>query len=544
MLSLASIDGNDFIRGIKAGCIKLEHNRESVNLLNVFPVPDGDTGTNMYLTLLAAAKEGEKNYGESLGQVAKAVSRGSLMGARGNSGVILSQVFRGIAKFLEKKAEANALDLALALKSGSETAYEAIMKPVEGTILTVVRETAKACEKAAKKNSDIVAVLLAGLEEGYKALEKTPDMLPILKEAGVVDAGGQGFLFFLEGLVEGLAREKEIPLDTYRKREKLSAKKKDGAEAVEIEFQYCTEVLLKGSDLNLEDIKEHLFPLGDSLLVVGEENIVKVHIHSNHPGKVLETCLQWGNLTDIKINNMVEEAHEHLEKWSNSFEHDDEPDKEIGIVAVGAGEGIVKILQSLGADVVVEGGHTMNPSTEDLLGACARVNAKSIIILPNNSNVIMTARQAGHLCNKKVEVIPTKSVMQAITALIACDPLGNIEDVCRAMLEEIKNVKYAEVTHAVRNSSVNNLDIKKGDAIGIISDNIVLTASSAGAAAEKLIEKMVDSDSEFITVIYGADVLEEEALEVKKNIEGLYPDCEIEMHYGGQPYYSYLLLVE
>lgn len=543
-MRLSYIDGNDLLKGVKAGCIKLENNREKVNLLNIFPVPDGDTGTNMYLTLRTAVREGEKNYENPLGQIAKAISRGSLMGARGNSGVILSQVFRGVARVLEEKEQADALDLASALKSGSETAYKAVMKPVEGTMLTVIRETAEACEKAARQDSDVVATLLAGIKAGYATLEKTPDMLPILKEAGVVDAGGQGFLLFLKGLLEGLAQEKEIPLDSYQEEQLLSREERVRKAVVELEFQYCTEMLLKGEQLNPEEIKSHLRPLGDSIVVIGgDDNMVKVHIHSNHPGEVLETCLQWGSLSDIKINNMLEEVHEHLKNWGE-VKQNAEFDKEIGVVAVAGGEGVVGILKSLGVDAVVEGGQTFNPSTEDLLNAYNKVNAKLIIVLPNNSNVIMAARQAGDLCDKDVRVIPTKSVMQAIAALMVYEQMGDIDQIYEAMLEEIKNIKYAEVTYAVRDSSINGLDIKEGDAIGIVEDEIELTADNAAETVEKLLAKMVESESQLITVIYGSDVTEEEALQVQENIAEIYPDCEIELYHGGQPYYNYLISVE
>ncbi len=544
-MSLELLNGTDWVRSVKSGCIKLEHNRDKVDLLNVFPVPDGDTGTNMYLTLLSAVKEGEKNLDKPLGKIAKAISMGSLMGARGNSGVIMSQVFRGMAKVLETKNEATAMDVALALKAGSDTAYKAVMKPVEGTILTVIREIAGACEKEAKNQNDIVVCLLAGIQKGYETLEKTPLMLPVLKEAGVVDAGGQGLLFFLEGMVEGLAQEKSIELDIYKeqfiKREESTVKNE-----LELEFQYCTELLIKNcTNPNLDDIKDHLAPLGDSMIVVGDEDIVKVHIHSNHPGKVLETSLQWGSLSDIKINNMLEEAHEQLINWEKE-ESAAAVLKKIGLVAVGVGEGIVNILKSLGVDVVVEGGQTMNPSTEELLNACNLVQAESIIILPNNSNIIMAAEQVKHLTDKEVFVVPTKSVMQAVTALIAFDENGEAQEIAEAMGAEISQVKYAEITRAVRDSALNGLDIHEGDIIGIISGKISLVAESEEEALLKTVAAMVEfeADSELITFFYGELVSEEAALEAKGKVEERFPSYEIEVHYGGQPHYSYWISVE
>ncbi|HWQ76632.1 MAG TPA: DAK2 domain-containing protein [Syntrophomonas sp.] len=540
-MSLLNITGYDLVRGIKAGCIRLEHNRDEVDQLNVFPVPDGDTGTNMYLTLLSAVKEGEKNSGATLGKAAKAISMGSLMGARGNSGVILSQIFRGFAKVLDGKETANAADIAAALRAGADTAYKAVMKPVEGTILTVVRETAKACEREAQAGSDILAVLLAGIEEGHRTLEKTPSMLPILREAGVVDAGGRGLLFFLEGVTDGLAADKDIQLDSYKAKTN-AARRETVKEDIVLEFQYCTEMLIKGQGLDPEDIKEHLKPLGDSMLVVGEEELVKVHIHSNHPGKVLETALQFGQLSDIKINNMLEEVHENR----NNLERQAQPafSKKIGLAAVGAGDGIAEILQSLGVDVVVEGGQSMNPSTEDLLNACNEVSAPVVIILPNNKNIIMAADQVKHLCDKQVEVLPTRSVMEGIAALIAYDPEGEWEEVVEAMQEEMDKITYAEVTHAVRDSAVSGLDIEAGNVIGLIDGKISHKGDNEEEVVLDLLQEIIDEDSELITLLYGNGTEAVQADALKEKIAAAYPECEVEMHYGGQPHYSYLISVE
>lgn len=540
-MSLNTIDGNDFARSVKAGCIRLEHNRDEVDSLNVFPVPDGDTGTNMYLTLLAAAQEGEKNRNESLGKVAKAISMGSLMGARGNSGVIMSQIFRGMARILEGKDRVSAVELAQAIRAGSETAYKAVMKPVEGTILTVIREMARVCEKEALAGNDILGTLLEGVQQGYITLDKTPSMLPILKEAGVVDAGGRGLLFFWDGFIEGLAQEKEIALDTYKIKSPALKDMSQGKIPTELAFQYCTEVLIKGKDLSDQDLKDHLNPLGDSMLVVGEGDILKVHIHSNHPGKVLETCLQFGSMTDIKINNMSEEVHEQHQFWA---ENKTKPRKHIGLVAVGAGEGIIKMLKSLGVDEVVEGGQTMNPSTEDLLNACQAVNADQIILLPNNGNIIMAAEQAKNLCEKPVAIVPTRSVMQSISALIAYSEDGDLEQVAAAMRRGIDNVVYGEVTYAVRDTSLNGMDIKEGDIIALINGKISLQGSSIESVVLDSLGKMRAQDGELITLFYGLEVKEEDALHMKAKIMADFPDSEIEMHFGGQPHYHYLLSVE
>jgi len=540
-LSLLSITGYDLVRSIKAGCIRLEHNRDEVDQLNVFPVPDGDTGTNMYLTLLSAVKEGEKNNSESLGKAAKAISMGSLMGARGNSGVILSQIFRGFAKVLDGKEVANAVDLAAALRSGADTSYKAVMKPVEGTILTVIREISKACEREAQSESDILAVLLAGVQEGYRTLEKTPSMLPILREAGVVDAGGRGLLFFLEGVIEGLAADKEIQLDSYKEKA-VSARQEKIRDDIVLDFQYCTEMLIKGENLQPEDIKDHLRPLGDSMLVVGEEEIVKVHIHSNHPGKVLETALQFGQLSDIKINNMLEEVHENR----NNLEQYSKPafSKKIGLVAVGAGDGIISILESLGVDSVVQGGQSMNPSTEDLLNACKDVPAPNVIILPNNKNIIMAAEQVKELCDKQVAILPTRSVMEAIAALIAYDPDGELQEIMTAMQDEMQKITYAEVTHAVRDSGVSGLDIEAGNVIGLINGKISNKGNSEEEVVLALLQEMIHEDSELITFLYGNGLKEAEAKAFQEKIMEIYPQCEVEMHFGGQPHYSYFISVE
>ena len=541
-MSLTYITGSDLVRSVKSGCINLEHNRDSVDLLNVFPVPDGDTGTNMYLTLLSAVKEGEKVQDKPLGKVAKAISMGSLMGARGNSGVILSQIFRGMARILEGKEEANAIDIALALKAGSDTAYEAVMKPVEGTILTVILEVSRACEDEARKNGDIVATLLAGIKAGHITLKKTPMMLPILKEAGVVDAGGKGLLLFLEGTLQGLALEKDIELSSYEPAE--VDKVTDKADiSLELEFQYCTEVLVRGSGLDIADMRDHLAPLGDSMLVVGDEEIVKVHIHSNHPGKVLETCLQWGQLTDIKINNMLEEAHERLLNMESPDEKTNNY-KKIGLVAVAAGAGLVTILKSLGVDIVVEGGQTMNPSTQDLLDACNQINADAVILLPNNSNIIMAAEQVVQLADKQVVVIPTRSVMQAVAALMSYQPEGQLDEVVQSMSEQYGEVKYAEVTHAVRDSSMNGLHIKEGDIIGLIEDKIELATDNITETVKQLLEKMVNEDSSLITLYYGEEIEVSQVEAMKAELEEIYPECEVELYWGGQPHYSYFISIE
>lgn len=559
-----TIDGKDLVRIVKTGCIRLELNRDEVNLLNVFPVPDGDTGTNMYLTLLSAIREGEKQADKPVGQVARAISRGSLMGARGNSGVILSQIFRGMAKVLESHDIIDARIMAEALKSGSETAYKAVMKPVEGTILTVVRRIGEACEEAALKENDLLKAMLFALKEGYRTLEKTPQMLPVLKEAGVVDAGGQGLLYFLEGVTEGIASDEALDMHIETDKSMVHESLAEFKESLHLEYQYCTELLIKGSGLDADLIKAQLAPMGDSMMVVGGDELIKVHIHSNNPGRVLEAALCFGAISDVKINNMLEEIHEHRllaeekggsisEEQADAGDAASEADRvlqpvfedRIGVVAVAPGEGVGEILSSLGVEVVVEGGQTMNPSAQDLFDACKRIPAGKVIILPNNSNIILTADQVTHLCEAKdVRVVPTKSVMQAIAAMISFETDADMDKLVEEMKDEIRRIQYGEITFAVRDTTINGMDIKEGDILGLVNGSICCTASANDEALDRILDQMMSSDIEIITLLYGDGVTEEEALAARQRISGIYPDCEVELHYGGQAYYAYLVSVE
>lgn len=549
-MSLLYIDGSDFVRALKGGTIKLESHRDKVDQLNVFPVPDGDTGTNMFLTLQSAVREGEKSQDQPLGKVARSVSTGSLMGARGNSGVILSQIFRGLAIFLDHKEKVDAKELSQAFKAGARTAYEAVMKPVEGTILTIIREFGRGCEEEAKRNDDIVKVVMAGIRNGYSALEKTPLMLPVLREAGVVDAGGQGLLFFMEGFAEALAFDNEISLEGLRLGWRPTVEEKTAPVEVvpQLDYRYCTELLLKGQELNTNTIKNNLSKLGDSLLVVGDDQLIKVHVHTNHPGRVLELCVQMGSLNDIKINNMQEEVHQHRNNWApqqNSLPAPETGISTVGLVAVGSGTGVIEILKSLGVNQVVEGGQTMNPSTEDLLKACQEIKSTAVIILPNNSNVILAARQAAMLAETQdVRVVPTRSIMQCISALIAFDPEGDLDEMVKAMEDEANRVKFAEITRAVRDSAINGLEIKSGDIIGIIGDTVKLKSPDEQSAVQAVLQHMVDDSSELITLFYGADTTDSEAQALKSLLQDSYTDYEVQVHYGGQPHYSYYISVE
>jgi DAK2 domain fusion protein YloV len=546
-LTLLSINGKDLVRSIKAGCVNLERNRDKVDMLNVFPVPDGDTGTNMYLTILSAVKEGEKASENSIKFAAKKISMGALMGARGNSGVIMSQIFRGMAKVFENKDAADAAELALAFKSGAQTAYEAVMKPVEGTILTVVREMAKACEYQAKSDGNVISVLREGLRRGYLTLEKTPAMLPILREAGVVDAGGQGFLFFLEGMIAGLSQDGQ-EAEEWKPAPAGGNLILDGnTDYISLNFQYCTELLIKGEGIDIRSVKNKLEPLGDSMLVVGEPDLVKVHIHSNHPGRVLENCLQWGELLDIKINNMLEEVHEHIQNWEIQEKEKNEneaPLKKMGVVAVSLGEGLDEVLVSLGVDIVVPGGQTMNPSTEDLLKACTQVQAEKIFILPNNGNVVMAAEQVARMLPDQVLVFPTKSILQGISAMINYEPEGELSEVIDNMREALVNSRYAEVTYAVRDININGLEIQTGDNIGLIEGAISAQGDTPEAVVEDLLRQMVGEETQLINIFYGEGISGEQADNMKIKLAEIYGGCEIDFAYGGQPFYSYLILME
>lgn len=533
-MGLRQIDGFDLARMLEAGCSFLEENKSKVDALNVFPVPDGDTGTNMFLTLTSAIKEIQKNPTGNIGAVGKALSMGSLMGARGNSGVILSQVFRGFAKELEGHEDADARLVAKALQAGSDTAYKAVMKPVEGTILTVVREAAKAALAAARTSEEIPEVLLAALEAARRTLARTPQMLPILKEAGVVDSGGQGFVYFLEGMITALTGETRAGQDYSVTNIEQTVAGGDGQD-----MGYCTEVLIRGSNLRIEHIRQQLEPLGESLLVVGEEDLVKVHIHSNHPGKVLETCLQWGSLHDIKIDNLEEEAAARQEMLAQ----DSAPAKKVGLVAVCQGDGWREILSSLGVDKQVEGGQTMNPSTEDLLNAVNEVRAEGIIILPNNKNVILAAQQAAEIASIPVRVVPTTSAMQAVAALVVYDPEAELDMVLESMTEEIARVKTGEVTVAVRDSQVNGLKISAGDHIGLVDDVVKVKADNPDDCVLGVL-KEIANEGDLISIYYGAEVSEEQAVSLQSKVQEAFPDFDVEVHYGGQPFYLYQLSVE
>ncbi|MGE5573387.1 MAG: DAK2 domain-containing protein [Bacteroidota bacterium] len=571
-----SLDAGDLARAIAAGTEWLGANREFVNSLNVFPVPDGDTGTNMHLTLLSAMREVEKAGGGSLSQVAEAAAMGSLMGARGNSGVIFSQLLRGFAKGVEGKTSLRAQDLSQALQSAAAMAYKAVMKPVEGTMLTVAREAARAASQGARAGLDVLALAEKVLEDGRRALEKTPELLPTLKDAGVVDAGGQGLVFFWEGVLkalrgEAMADRQEPLLQVARVAAERGEARQPAEQALKesLRFRYCTEFLLKGKMLPLDRIRHDLADAGDCLLVVGTSEVAKVHVHTNHPGRVLEYCLRLGDLHEVQINNMADQ-HEEFEASSTGAssraaagqrsgaqpgnrastamgrkpQAEAAPEKRVGVVAVAVGEGLATILKSLGADVVVEGGQTMNPSIEELASAARDVNATSVIILPNNSNVILTAERTREFVDKSISVVPTKTIPQGVAALVAYNAAADIAANARAMNEAVGKVSTGEVTYAVRSSSMNGFTIDANDIIGIKDGEICASGKDRDEVAMSLASQMVTGESSLLTVYYGQDVRAPEAQALQERLADIYPHCEVEVHYGGQPLYYYIMSVE
>ncbi len=540
---IVHISAKDFKKMILAATCWLNEHKDYVDSLNVFPVPDGDTGTNMYLTVLNAAKEVQNCDSEVVGEIAEALQEGALMGARGNSGVILSQLFRGIARSLKNKKVMTGPDLANALQFASEMAYKAVMKPVEGTILTVARYVGRGALESAETNEDVIQVLEDGIASGYEALKKTPELLPVLKEANVVDAGGQGYLFFLEGALRVLKGQPvEDSLIVYDNQKAESQPKVDSVSTnVDIEFQYCTEFLIMSGNVPIDQVRNHLDRLGDSLLVVGSKGATKVHVHTNNPGLVLDYALKFGSLTKIKIDNMVEQSHQRSEEIQQVQPQEKKP---FGIVAVTAGEGLAEIFESLGVDQIVLGGQSMNPSTQDLVEAVEKVHSDHVIILPNNKNIIFGAEQVKNITKKDVMIIPTRSIPQGIGSLMSLNSELDFAEMVDVMVESLESVKTGEITFAVRDSKVNSIEIKEGDCLGLMDGDISVVDEDAEKTSLDLLSKMVDEDNFLITIYYGSDVSEERAEALRDTIEEQFEDQDIELYYGGQPLYDYIFSVE
>ena len=536
------------------GAKNLEANKEWINELNVFPVPDGDTGTNMTLTITSAAKEVASLENPEMEPLCKAISSGSLRGARGNSGVILSQLLRGFTKGIKKHDEIDAPLLAEAFEKAVETAYKADMKPKEGTILTVARGMAEKASELATEGMELEEMMEAIVAEGDAVLARTPEMLPVLKEAGVVDSGGQGLMQVMKGALD-VFKGKEIE---YTVEEQKSAKAAAEAqpEEKEIKFGYCTEfIIMLDKPMSPEtehEFKEFLMSIGDSIVLVADEDIVKVHVHTNDPGKAISRALTYGALTRMKIDNMREEHQEKLIKDAEKLaaqqaeeEKKKEPKKECGFISVSIGEGIGEIFKGLGVDCLIEGGQTMNPSTEDMLSAIDKVNAENVFIFPNNKNVILAANQAKVLTkDKKIFVIPTKTVPQGITAVINYNPDRTPEENEASMMEEIQHVKTGEVTYAVRDTHIDDKEIHEGDFMGIGDHSILSVGKNLSDVTKDMLAAMADDDSELISIYYGADIDEETANALGNEIMELYSGCDVEIYSGGQPIYYYVISVE
>ena len=574
-MGISTIDAGMLKNAFLAGAKGLEAKKDWINELNVFPVPDGDTGTNMTLTIMAAAKEVAELENPTMDQLAKAISSGSLRGARGNSGVILSQLLRGFTKEIKAVEEIDTTILANAMVRGTETAYKAVMKPKEGTILTVAKAMADKGLEMASQTDDIEEFVKQVIEYGDYVLSQTPEMLPVLKQAGVVDSGGQGLMQVVKGAVDGLlGRTVDFSLDTVPdsgNRPAAGEKAARGAartdiDTADIKFGYCTEFIINlekvYTDKDETELKSYLESIGDSLVVVSDDEIVKVHVHTNHPGLAFEKALAYGSLSRMKIDNMREEhqerviqdserlareqaAREQEDKDKATGEEAPSERREYGFIAVSSGEGLSDIFRGIGADCLIEGGQTMNPSTEDMLKAIERVNAENIFILPNNKNIIMAAQQARDLTeDKNIIVIPSRTVPQGITALVNFMPDLGPEENTQTMTEEMGNVRTAQITYAVRTTNIDGIDIEEGDIMALGDHGILAVGKSVDGVALEAMKEMLDDESELVTIYYGADVSEHEAKVLEEQAQEQYPDKEIELQYGGQPIYYYLSSAE
>ena len=548
-----TIDAKLLARMFLAGAKNLEVKKEWINELNVFPVPDGDTGTNMTLTIMSAVKEVNNLEDVQMTSLAKAISSGSLRGARGNSGVILSQLLRGFTKGIRDLEELDAVALARAVDKGVETAYKAVMKPKEGTILTVARGVADKALELAEDAEDLQTFLEDVLEEGRRVLAKTPDMLPVLKEAGVVDSGGQGLMVVLEGAFDAFMG-KEVDL-TFDGGESAKVVKITPQAEADIKFGYCTEfIIVLNKEFTAEDevdFKAYLSSLGDSIVCVADDEVVKIHVHTNDPGLAIQRALTYGSLSRIKIDNMREEHQEKLIKDAEKIaaqqaeEAAKAPKKEVGFISVSIGEGFGQIFRDLGVDYLIEGGQTMNPSTEDMLNAISKVNAEHIFILPNNKNIILAANQAKALTkDKDIIVIPTKTVPQGITAVINYVPEKSVEDNEKDMAEEITRVKTGQITYAVRDTHIDDKEIHEGDIMGIGDHGMLAVGKEVAAVAKETVEQMVDDETELISIYYGEGFTEEEAEKLAGELEEQYDYCDVEVNCGGQPIYYCIISVE
>ena len=537
-----------------AGAANLEAKKEFINELNVFPVPDGDTGTNMTLTILSAAKEVKALENPDMVAIAKAISSGSLRGARGNSGVILSQLLRGFTKEIREHKEIDTITLAKACERATATAYKAVMKPKEGTILTVAKGASQKAAELAETTEDLDTFISEVINYAQEVLEKTPEMLPVLKEAGVVDSGGQGLLEVMRGAYDAF-QGKEIDYSAIEASAGTKMVKPSEQAETEIKFGYCTEfIIMLEKEFTAKDeteFKAYLESIGDSIVCVADDDIVKIHVHTNDPGLAIQRALTYGQLSRMKIDNMREEHQERLIKDAEKLAAQQaeakkaEPRKEVGFIAVSIGEGMNEIFRELGADYIIEGGQTMNPSTEDMLNAIDQVNAEHIFILPNNKNIILAANQAQELTeDKDIIVVPSKTVPQGITAIINYMPDADAQTNLEAMIEGIGNVKTGQVTYAVRDTHIDDKEIHEGDIMGIGDSGILAVGTSVEETTKEMLAHLVTEDSELISLYYGEEVSEEEADRFTEELEEIYPDVDVDTHFGGQPIYYYVVSVE
>lgn len=562
-MKVEKITETEFRKMILTSSDRLNKNAEFINSLNVFPVPDGDTGTNMSLSFASGSKYVSESTSANVGDLAQALAKGLLMGARGNSGVILSQVFRGFAKSVSNKKELTPQDLAQALQGGVETAYKAVMKPQEGTILTVARKSAEAAKKVAKDGGDIVAVMKDTYEAAEAALKTTPDLLPVLKEVGVVDSGGQGLTFVYQGFYDALSgnvRDDEVHKPSpVEMDEMISAEHHKSAQGKlnteDIKYGYCTEIMVRlgagrlvEKKFDYDEFRGYLAEIGDSLLVISDDEVVKVHVHTEHPGMVLSYGQKFGSLIKVKVDNMRLQHETILEKDEEEEREEEISENEIsgdyGIIAIASGEGVAEIFKNLGATYVLSGGQTMNPSTQDIVDAIAKTKKDKVIILPNNKNIFLAADQASEVCDVDAVVVPSKTIAQGMAAMLGFSKDADLEENKEAMTDELDTVISGQVTIAVRDTTIEGREIKKDDYMGIVDGNIVVTDPDRKEAAIEMVKAMLDEDSEVVTIIYGEDGNKEEAEAIETAVSELDEDLEIEIHEGNQPVYPYLISVE
>ncbi|WP_404331470.1 DAK2 domain-containing protein [Mesobacillus maritimus] len=552
-MSIKALDGKRFAEMVIQGANHLSANAKMVDALNVFPVPDGDTGTNMNLSMTSGAKEVKNNVQEHIGKVGSSLSRGLLMGARGNSGVILSQLFRGFSKAIEQKRNITAKEFAQALEAGVTTAYKAVMKPVEGTILTVAKDAARKGVQVAKNQDDLVILMEEVLKEARASLNRTPDLLPVLKEVGVVDSGGQGLVIVYEGFLAVLKGEElpEGPSVIETMDDMVNAEHHKSVQGhintEDIEFGYCTEFMVKlegKRSFSEDDFRQDLSEYGDSLLVISDDQVAKIHVHTERPGEVLTYGQTYGSLISMKIENMRQQHTDIVGEPAQTSKPVSKEKKEYGVVTVSMGAGIGNLFKSIGASVVIEGGQTMNPSTEDIVKAVKDTNAKKVIILPNNKNIIMAAEQAAELAEEEVVVIPSKTVPQGMSALLAFNPSADLLNNQDVMTDAMQHVKTGQLTYAVRDTSIDGLEIEKGDFMGIAEGKIVLKDKDKVKAATALLENILDEDSEILTILKGEDATQDDLDILVEFLEKQYEDVEVEIHDGGQPLYPFIFAIE